>query len=173
MAWLGLQAEQVGEVVRIRSVEAEAPGARLGLRSGMEIEVFVDGEPQPAGATALADAPEDSEVTLRGQGQSWNFVRPEMAFLGIQPARPRAADRRRYDLGPRHGVWVRSVIGEASAERAGIETDDILTQLEGRAVNNTNLRRVLAQLGAGTRAEATLIRDGEEMKLEVELGARR
>jgi len=62
---------------------------------------------------------------------------------------------------------------DSAAEKAGIRTGDIVIALDGKMVSDLRSYSTLLKTYApGDSAEVTLLRDGEEMKVEAVLGAR-
>src|SRR3546814_3105858 len=70
------------------------------------------------------------------------------------------------------GVLVESVYRDGPADRAGIRQGDVITAIDGQPVEDGQaLRFRLATRGIGHNAEITLIRDGREAKVSLELVA--
>lgn len=68
------------------------------------------------------------------------------------------------------GAFVSEVTPESAAEEAGIQAGDIITAVNGRALHSfQELRAKIASMGAGANVELTLIRKGEEIKVDVVL----
>ncbi|MBB75416.1 MAG: hypothetical protein CMJ75_12990 [Planctomycetaceae bacterium] len=66
------------------------------------------------------------------------------------------------------GVLVQDVIPEGPADRAGIQSGDIIVRYQGKAVNNSKqLRNAVAATAPGTRTSMTLFRDSRERQLEI------
>lgn len=69
------------------------------------------------------------------------------------------------------GALVNSVQAGSPAERAGIEAGDVVVAFDGRTVEDPrDLARMVADAGPGHEARITVVRDGRERTLEVELG---
>jgi Do/DeqQ family serine protease len=69
------------------------------------------------------------------------------------------------------GVIVNSVTPGSPADRAGLRRGDVITALNGEAINDTNtLRNRIARIGPGTEATLTILRDGREQQVSVTLG---
>jgi serine protease Do len=69
------------------------------------------------------------------------------------------------------GVLVGDVLDDGPAEKAGLERGDVITHFEGRATKNTSqLRNMVARTQPGSRVELTVMRDGRERKMTLELG---
>lgn len=83
-----------------------------------------------------------------------------------------------YHLGKDQGAWVFSpsgksslaVIAGSSAEKAGLEVNDIILAVNGQLIDlNHPLSDTVGRLKKGEKAEFTLLRRGEEKKIMVQL----
>jgi serine protease Do len=69
------------------------------------------------------------------------------------------------------GVAISDVKSGSPADKAGLERHDVITAIEGNAVATANeLRNEVAFARPGSTKTFTLLREGEEMELDVELG---
>jgi serine protease Do len=69
------------------------------------------------------------------------------------------------------GVLVGDVLDDGPAEKAGLKRGDVITHFEGRATKNTSqLRNMVARTQPGSRVELTVMRDGHERAVTLELG---
>lgn len=92
-------------------------------------------------------------------------------YIGInfQPVDESLA--RALDLPEARGVIVSEALSDSPAEEAGIQTEDVIIAFNGRAIeSSSDFRRKVAEKMPGTEITLTIIRDGEEMELEVTLG---
>ncbi|UCF15971.1 MAG: Do family serine endopeptidase [Phycisphaerales bacterium] len=71
------------------------------------------------------------------------------------------------------GVMVDSVVPDSAAEKAGLKTYDVITELDGEPVEKGNdfLNRV-ALLNPGTRVHVVVVRDGKRKEFNIKLGKR-
>ncbi|WP_395345723.1 DegQ family serine endoprotease [Ningiella sp. W23] len=70
------------------------------------------------------------------------------------------------------GAFVNEVQADSAADLAGIQSGDIITAINGNELHSFNeLRAKIASLGAGAEVELTIIRNGENRKVDVVLGA--
>lgn len=82
--------------------------------------------------------------------------------LGVSTYAVTSEVARAFGLSAIHGVLVTNVIAGSSADRAGIENDDIITAVNGAAIGSPEeLRRAIAQLHVGDDARIDLLRDGK------------
>jgi serine protease Do len=78
-----------------------------------------------------------------------------------------------YGLKGKSGVLVASVVPGDPADQAGIKPKDIITDVNGQAVNTSHdLTGLAANLGVGEKAEVTILRNGKSQTLEVQVGKR-
>lgn len=74
-------------------------------------------------------------------------------------------------LGKPQGALVRGVEAGAPAEKAGVEAGDIITKLDGKAIEkSTDLPRMVGSLKPGTRSTLTVFRRGATKDLTVTIG---
>ncbi len=68
------------------------------------------------------------------------------------------------------GAFVRQVVSGSPADRAGIQTGDIITKLNGQALNDTNdLVSILNTLKIGQKVSVEVYRDGKTITLNITL----
>lgn len=69
------------------------------------------------------------------------------------------------------GVLVGAVVENSPADRHGIQEGDILLALNGDLILNVaSFRNHIAMIAPGSMIDLTVFRDGEELKIEVEIG---
>jgi len=77
------------------------------------------------------------------------------------------------DLDTTQGVLVSDVMADSPAQKAGVQREDLILQVNDTQVDNTGqLRNTIATLGAGTEVTLTILRDGEEKEIRLTLGER-
>jgi serine protease Do len=97
---------------------------------------------------------EDREVKLAANGDS----SPQGGTLNVVVSD--LTDAQRQKLGVEHGVLVRQV-GPGAAADAGVQPGDVLVQIDGKRVENTEqLRKLAADLPTG-KSVAVLVKRGE------------
>ena len=78
-----------------------------------------------------------------------------------------------YGLKGKTGVLVASVVPGDPADQAGIQPTDVITDVNGQAVNTSrDLTRLAAKLAVGDTAKVTILRNGKSKTLEVQIGKR-
>jgi serine protease Do len=71
------------------------------------------------------------------------------------------------------GILVGDVTAGGPADKAGIKRGDVITEIDGKKVENSfQLRNIVAQTKPGTSVTFTLIREGQQMQIKVLLGER-
>jgi serine protease Do len=69
------------------------------------------------------------------------------------------------------GALVTEPSKDSPADKAGVKSGDVITQVDGKDVSNAlDLSRTIAGKNPGTKVELTIWRDGKEQKITVELG---
>jgi len=78
-----------------------------------------------------------------------------------------------YGVQDKSGVLVASVVPGDPADRAGIQPNDIITEVGGKKVTTSrDLTNLAAKLGVGDTARVTVLRDGRPKTLNVKVGKR-
>jgi serine protease Do len=76
-------------------------------------------------------------------------------------------------FGTDHGVVIDSVERSSPAERAGLERGDVITAVNGKPVKGgDDLVAVVSDTPIGEKIQLTLLRDGDQLKKEVEVADR-
>jgi serine protease Do len=93
-------------------------------------------------------------------------------YLGV---RPQDLDQAYQDaLGAKQGVVVNTVEKDQAAAKAGVQRLDVITAVEGQAVNSQDeLIAAVASRRAGDTIKLTIFRDGKTITLPVTLGDRK
>ena len=92
--------------------------------------------------------------------------------LGITGNSINAELAKAMDLDTNQGGFVSQVVPDSAADEAGIKAGDIIVEVNGRKVKSFNeLRGKIGSIGAGKEVELTILRDGDEINLDVTLKA--
>jgi serine protease Do len=87
-------------------------------------------------------------------------------YLGIVPAEVTEGIKKQFGLKDRKGAIVSSVEAESPAGRAGLKAYDVIIEINGQAVENSNdLRFKIADIQPGKKVNLKVIRDGKEVTL--------
>lgn len=91
--------------------------------------------------------------------------------LGVTVGRVDSDMAQSLGMSETKGVIVNSVVPGGAAERAGIRQGDVITALDGSAVNDTNaFRNHIAATAPGSEVTLTVLRDNREQKIRAALG---
>jgi len=70
------------------------------------------------------------------------------------------------------GTLITDVEEDSPAEKAGLKRGDVVTQLNGKKINDSDdLRVKVAEIEPGTKIELTVVRNGKEKEIKVLLGS--
>ena len=91
--------------------------------------------------------------------------------VGIQPLSKELGEY--YGVRNGNGVLVTEVFTGDPAAEAGIKSQDIILEVNGKKIESTrDLTRMIAGIGVGDTAEIKVLRDGKEMTFKVEIDRR-
>ena len=91
--------------------------------------------------------------------------------LGIVVAPVTSEAVEKFKLRDQKGVFVIQVQPGGSADRAGVQPNDIITAFNGTEVNDPNtFRNMVAGNAPGTDVTLTILRDGREQQIHAKLG---
>ncbi len=78
-----------------------------------------------------------------------------------------------YGVKDQSGVLVASVVPGDPADQAGIQSKDIITEVDGKKITTSReLTTLAAMLGVGDTARVTVLRDGKQKAFDVKIGKR-
>jgi Do/DeqQ family serine protease len=91
--------------------------------------------------------------------------------LGVQIQEVTSDIAASLDLKEVRGVIIGAVTTGSAGERAGLKQGDVITAVNGTAVNDVNgLRNRIASTAPGTEVTLTVVRDGREQQMRATLG---
>lgn len=93
------------------------------------------------------------------------------SYLGIhiQPVTRELADS--FDLDEARGILISQVVEDTGADQGGLQSGDIILQLNGKDVTSVGaFRNKVSRNAPGTTLELTVFRDGETMTMDVTTG---
>ncbi len=183
--------------LRLTGVEPGGPADEAGLREG-DVALAAAGRPLSSvarlqwivhdhrpGDTLPIDYLRDGErATARvvlGSWQerawSWHGEPPfhgHHSYLGLRLEPMTPALRRHFGAPAERGLLVSEVVAGSPADRAGVRVGDVVVRMDRRALRSlADVRRVLDFFEPGERIELELVRDGDTLVRQVELGSRR
>lgn len=137
-----------GEVVGINSQIYTRSGGFMGLSFAIPIDVAMD----------VADQ-------LKSQGHV------SRGWLGVVIQEVNRDLAESFGLDKPAGALVAKVMADSPAQAAGLLEGDVITAFNGRAVKlSSDLPHMVGRIKPGTEAELTVMRDGEELSLDVVIG---
>jgi Do/DeqQ family serine protease len=96
-------------------------------------------------------------------------VRRGLLGVNIASITPDIAEA--YEVKEMQGALVLQVMPDSAAERAGVQTGDIIRRVDGKAVNNANeLRNTIGMKRSGESVELDILRDGQRRTITAQLG---
>lgn len=102
----------------------------------------------------------------------------ERPYLGVRYVSLTDDYAYQYNLSTKRGAYIAPSRGQAPvlsgspADKAGLKEKDVITKVEGRAIDESNsLASLIGQYPVGKEVELTIVRDGKEQKLNVKLEA--
>jgi S1-C subfamily serine protease len=100
-------------------------------------------------------------------------ARIEPAWLGISGQTIDADVAQQQGLSVQSGVFVGSVVQGGPAEQAGLQDGDVITAIDGKALDSMDtLAETVSTHAPGDKLTLSVVRGGETGKLTVELQAR-
>ncbi len=97
----------------------------------------------------------------------------EHAYLGVQsaPITPQVAEQ--FELDVEHGALILEVARGGPAATAGMAAGDVIVAIDGEPVESVeDMLGILRRSRPGQAVQVTVVRDGEEQAISVELGQR-
>jgi C-terminal processing protease CtpA/Prc len=80
------------------------------------------------------------------------------------------SDEDKKDLGVKNGLKVAEVVEGGPAAKGGVQADDVITSVDGRAIDSMQeLAPIMAAAGPGTSVKLDLLRDGKKKTVTVVL----
>lgn len=106
--------------------------------------------------------------------QSEGFTAPKRGWLGVSIREMTPSMRSEYELGGRIGLLITDVLPGSPADDAGLREDDVIIKYDGRQVERADeFSDMVRNTAPDTKVQLTIMRDGEEKNLEVEIGRKR
>jgi serine protease Do len=124
-------------------------------KSTVEVVVLRDGEEHKL--KVALDRAGDGRQSVRQPGPQAR----RGAYLGVKFSSVPNAD----------GVQVETVVPGGPSDKAGLKAGDVITQFDGKKVENIDdIRKILQEKKPGDKIKVEVLRDGESQELDVELG---
>jgi serine protease Do len=111
------------------------------------------------------------DLARKVAGDIMEFGHVRRPRLGVEVGSITAADAKVYKLPSVAGAEITSVQPNLPAARAGLEMGDVVVSLDGEPINSsTEFMEELARKRAGEKVQLGLVRYGQRLNKEVELG---
>ena len=143
----------------------------------VRVEVVEDGQAEKNVVFVHADGTAervhgDHPVVWVGR-DGYGFRFGSGTFLGVEMTRLTPELRSHFGVPEDRGVLVARVVEDSPAARAGLRTGDILTAVDGKAVDSTgNLVEAISSREEGDRVRVEVWRDGHPLELDATLAKR-
>lgn len=99
------------------------------------------------------------------------FGKVERGYLGVLIQDVTQDIAKVFGLDRPRGALVSDIVKDSPAEDAGLKRGDIIITMGEKEIDDSaNLRNMVAQTPVGNTVEFTILRDGEEMEVEVKIG---
>jgi S1-C subfamily serine protease len=186
-------AARTGAVVR--AVAADGPAAKAGLKKGdlivkvgakevkdpkavveavaghkggekVVLHILRDGKEQTVEAT-LADQPGPAMSPFLGRS-----AQPRGSFLGVRASDLTAEGKGKLGVDAAKGAVIMEVLPETPAAKAGLQKDDVITEMNGKPVaNGEELRTAVQQADASKDVTVKVVRGKDVKEFKVRLAA--
>lgn len=94
-------------------------------------------------------------------------------WLGLEMTEITAEKAKELNLTAARGVEVTEILPDGPAAKAGLQTNDVILQYDGREVEGTvQFRRLVRETPPGRNVAITVLRGGHEQKLTIQVGNR-
>jgi len=95
-------------------------------------------------------------------------------YLGVGPKDiDLAVAKAVYDLPDNRAVYIENIVPDSPAEKAGLRIKDIVLEVEGQSVENSNdLIQKIGAIAPGTSTSVTILRDKVEQEITLVIGER-
>lgn len=124
-----------------------------------------DAPPPQAALQEAAPTPQAADAAAAAKEKS--------AYLGVVTTEIPEMLNEHLGLKPGDGILVRSVLPEGPAAKAGIAVNDVIRQLDGKAVGSAaDLTQQIRGHQPGDKVKLSVIQKGKESAVEVTLGER-
>ncbi|MBO7301604.1 MAG: Do family serine endopeptidase [Bacteroidaceae bacterium] len=99
-----------------------------------------------------------------------HFGTVQRAILGIIGVNVNSDLNKKSDLGTVEGVFISKIIEGGAADKAGLETGDVITSIDNKKIKNmAELQETLAKFLPGSKIEIETIRNKKSVTIEVTL----
>ncbi len=113
-----------------------------------------------------------SKMAVHVARQLISHGRVERGWLGVSIETLKPSIAKSMDLKITKGALIKDVVKDSPADKAGLRKGDVVTHYDGHAITDaSDLQNLVADTARGTTKTMTLIRDGKNMDVEVQIGS--
>ncbi len=124
----------------------------------------------PTGAYSGYGFAVPSNLVNKVVGDLLEYGEVQRGYLGVQIGNITSELAEAEDIDITSGVYVDSVMSGSAAEKAGLRQGDIITQIEGRSINQVSqLQEMVARQRPGDEVEMEVLRNGKSIELTATL----
>jgi len=144
----------LGQVIGINTAIVRGTGMTTTVAEGLGFAI-----PSDVAREVTAQLIQYGEVRRPYLGVDWVAITPRIASA--------------YNFPVEYGAYIQEVQSRGPADNAGLRSGDIITAIGGQAIDDANnMLTVLMRFDPGQQVAVTVVRDGEEMTMDVTLGSR-
>jgi serine protease Do len=115
-----------------------------------------------AAVDALPEIEQDVNILMSDEGSGW---------LGVETREVTGEKAKELKLPAERGVLFGKIVSDSPASKAGLKENDVVTQVNGQAVEGvTQFRRMIHEIPPGRTVQLTIWRDGRSQAQSVTLG---
>jgi serine protease Do len=101
------------------------------------------------------------------------FGKVQRGFLGIHMQEVDERLAKSFNLSDRRGILVSDVVPGGGADKAGIKNGDVITELEGKPIEDmAGFRNTIANMNPGTQVRVKIVRNGTPQEITITLAER-
>jgi serine protease Do len=144
----------MGQVIGINTAIVRGTGMTDTVAEGLSFAI-----PSDSAREVTAQLIQYGEVRRPYLGVDWVALTPRIAAA--------------YNFPVEYGAYIQEVQPRSPADNAGLRSGDIITAIGGQAIDDANnMLTVLMRFDPGQQVAVTVVRDGQEITLDVTLGSR-
>ena len=165
-------AEEGRQKARDLRAEVEKEMAANGLANREEMEK-VSAQLRANARELASQAQDEARQATQLFTQSPNVLEldDDTGWLGVEVSEVTADEAKDMKLPETRGVLVSDVVADSPAAKAGLKAKDVITEYDGAPVEGTvQFRRLVRETPPGRTVNLTVVRDGHETKLSVQVG---
>ena len=164
--------------IRAKAQEIKSEVAKEMVENGITNRAAMDKlsaqlHAQQAGMTAEAQAAAGKARELFAQGPGFLNASDDTGWLGVEISEVTPDKVKELKLPRLAGVIVSEVLPDSPSAKAALETNDVILEYDGRAVEGAvQFRRLVRETPPGRSVDLDVERNGHEQKLTVQVGNR-